>query len=269
MTQFPIDENKNKRKTLVRADFRPEEIRRLILQKGINVEWSQSAQCPCHQKSSQYGLDLRDVSDIDVTPGTNNQSCPVCKGSGLIYHSAQDIKAIVTENKGVTDIAEYGQYRKDTAKFSLQSEHLVSYGDRLKLKDSVIVFREVLTKTASNTVTTKLPIVQRTLDLVGGIKTIGVIYCHLADSNGLAINGAVRIQDTHFTVDNQGRIVWNGDANTPAVGTKYTITYYVNPTYVVIDHPHVIRDTINLFKTNNIETPTALPVQAFAKLIVE
>jgi hypothetical protein len=269
MTTFPIDENLNKRKTLTRADWRHEEIRRLIIQKGLNIEWTQSAQCPCHQKSTQYGLDLRDVVDIDATPGANNQSCPVCNGTGLIHHSSQDIKAIVTTAKGDTEIGEFGQYRRDEAKFTTQSEHLLSYGDRLKLKDSVLVMRETLTKAASNTVTTKLPIIQRTLSLETGALTIGVIYCHLADANGLAIANGIRIQGTHFTVDNQGRIVWNGDANTPAVGTKYSISYYANPTYIIIDHPHTVRDTINLFKTNNIETPTALPVQAYARLIVE
>jgi len=268
MTTFPIDENLNKRKTLTRADFKPEEFRRLIIQKGLNVEWSQSAQCPCHQKSTQYGLDLRDVVDIDATPGSNNQSCTVCNGTGLIHHSPQDIKSIVTTAKGNTEIGEFGQYRKDEAKFTTQPEHLLSYGDRLKLKDSVLVIRETLTKAASNTVSAKLPIIQRTLSLATGTVTIGVIYCHLADANGLAIPGAVRIEGTHFNVDNQGRIVWNGDANTPAIGTRYSISYYANPTYVIIDHPHSVRDTINLFKTNNIPIPTALPVQAYARLIV-
>lgn len=269
MTTFPIDENINKRKTLTRADFRPEELRRLIIQKGLRCEWTQASQCPCSQKSTEYGLDLRDVTDIDSNPGLNNQSCPVCKGNGFIYHSPQEIKAITTGVRTDTEVAEYGLNRTGDVKFTVQPEHLLSYGDRIKLKDSVIVYREVLTKTASNTVSLKFPIVQRTLDIVGGPLTIGVTYCHIADSNGLTLVNGERIQGTHFTVDVSGRLVWNGDVNTPAVGTKYTVNYYAHPTYVIIDYPHTVRDTFNMFKTNGLEVPTPLPVQAVAKLITE
>lgn len=268
MAQFPIDETINKRKTLTRADFRPEEFRKLIIQKGLKVEWTQSAQCPCSQKSTQYGLDLKDITDIDASPGTFNQSCPICGGKGAIYHSAQEIRAIVTNANAENNIGQFGLNRDEEVKFTVQSEHLLSYGDRIRLKNSVIVNNEILTKGVSNTVTLKYPIIQRNLQLATGPKTIGVIYCHLSDANGLALINGERIQDVHFTVNTNGQIVWNGDVNTPAVGTKYSVSYYINPVYVIIDHPHTVRDTFNLFKTDGIETHEALPIQAYGKLAV-
>jgi hypothetical protein len=268
MAQFPIDETINKRKTLTRADFRPEEFRKLIIQKGLKVEWTQNSPCPCSQNSTQYGLNLQNITDVDASPGTNNQSCTVCGGSGLIYHSSQEIRAIMTQGKADNNIALSGLRREEDVKFTTMSEHLLSYGDKIKLKNSVIVQNETLTKTASNTVTLKYPIIRRTLELATGQKTIGVLYCHLANSTGVAIPGAERIEGIHFNVNNSGQIVWLGDANTPAVGTKYSISYYANPVYIIIDHPHTIRDTFNLFKTDGVETHEALPVQAYGRLAV-
>jgi len=265
--QFPITETE-KQKNKARVDFRLDEFRKLMVQKGLNVTWYQSAHCPCFENSNDFGLNLRDYNDTNSKTGHNRTSCPVCKGTGTILHSAQTIRVIATQSKGDVKHGMYGQMRDEFMDFTFYPEHLPSYGDHIVLNDSVIVWRELYEKSSSNLETLSHPIVQRDLVLTTGEKTVGVLYLHVTDTNGNQV--AERIQDVHFGITN-GKIDWTkGTTPTPPpVGSKYSIAYYVEPHYVIIDHPHSVRDTVLKNRTTlAVETPAPLLVQARAKLIL-
>ena len=265
---FPVIET-FKDKTKTRVDFRTNEFTKLLLQRGLNLSWSQAAECPCHTKSTNYGLDLQNVTDINATPDEYNTACPICKGNGLILHSPQNIRGIITSAKGDIEITKHGQAQIETVEISLRPEHLPSFGDQFKLVDSVIIWRESQVKTNTNTQALSRKIVSRTLDLATGEKTVGVVYLHIADANGLAVVGGELIEGIHFGITN-GDIDWTkGTTPTPpATGRRFSIAYYTHPIYQVIEHPHTIRDTILMNRsTAQVETPTAMLVQAKAKLL--
>jgi len=266
--QFPIVET-FKDKTKTRVDFRTNEFNKLILQRGLNLSWTQASECPCHSKSVNYGLDLKNITDINTTPDEYNVNCPICKGNGLILHSEQQVRGIITAGKSDIEITKYGQIPIETVEISLRSEHLPSFGDQFKLVDSVFVRRESHIKTNTATQALHYKIAERSLTLATGPKTVGVIYLHIADANGLAVVGGELIEGIHFGITN-GDIDWTkGTTPTPPVtGRRFSVSYYAHPIYQVIEHPHTIRDTILMNRsTAQTETPTAMLVQAKAKLI--
>ncbi len=267
--QFPIAETE-KQKNKTRVDFRVDEFYKLIVQKGLHVKWSQSAHCPCHQDTRQYGLDLRDVTDVDVKAGEHRHDCPVCRGSGVILHSPQIVRAICTSSAGEVKIGSFGQVRDEIINLTLLPEHLPSYGDHFKIENSVLIWREVKQKTASNVEALSHTIVERTLGLETGDLTLGVLYLHIADINGNAALNGERVQGVHFGITD-GKIDWTKGTspNPPALNTKYSVAYYTKPKYVIIEHPHTIRDTLLKNRTTlSVETPQELLVQAKAKLIL-
>lgn len=252
----------NQRLDRTRADFIMREFRQLIKQKGLQITWEQTIECPCNQQSSQnFGLDLQNVVDIDSDASSNNPDCPTCKGLGLIRHSSQAIQGIATSSEGEEINGEYGVLRAEEIKFSLEPEHLPSYGDRFTLTNSVILWREVLEVNAQGKVETSKPIITRTLNLLNGDTDVNVVYIHKTTLDGVApIDG--QIPEGDFILDANGLIEFTNPANAPDVGTKISVAYYANPTYIVISYPHTIRDTMVRFQQNEIPTPMVVQVKA-------
>lgn len=250
--------------TKTRADFRIQEFRKLIKQKGLVLTWQQTIDCPCNIQTSVDGrLDLLNVVDIDAQKGGHRSDCNICGGSGLIRHSEQDIKAIVTKSEGEEIVEKHGLLRIESINLTLEPEHLPSYGDRFVLKDSVIVWREVLVMPAGGTLTTTKPIVERTLTLQTGDSVVGVLYIQTTDSTGQTIIAA-QIPDTDYTINANGSITFTNAANAPAEGTRVAISYYTNPSYVVSEYPHTLRDTF--IREKSIEVFSPMLVQCKAKM---
>ncbi len=264
MAQLPTP---NQRLDRTRADFIMREFRQLIKQKGLQITWEQTIECPCNsQSANEFGLDLANVVDINAEASTINPDCPACKGLGLIRHSSQSIQGIATSSEGEEINGSYGVLRSEEIKFSLEPEHLPSYGDRFTLDNSVIVWREVAEVNAQGKVETTKPIITRSLNLLNGQQDIGVLYMHKTTADGVApVDGAVDAAD--FQLDANGLIEFTNPATAPAVGTKISVAYYANPTYIVISYPHTIRDTVVRFQQN--EVPTPMVVQVKAKMEVD
>lgn len=244
-----------------RVDFKIDEFRRLVKQKGMRLDWEMTADCPCSSKSSSsFSLDLSSVSDIDADVSGNNPSCPVCNGRGLVRHSIQEIQGIITNANGDDVVGKYGLVHKADVKITLEPEHLPSFGDRFILKDSVVVWRETLTMPAGATVTTTKPIVIRTLELAAGQTEVGVLYIQKTDNDGLGIDEELNQADIQINPD--GTLTFLNNA--PALGTKFSITYYTHPTYVVTEHPHTFRDTF--LRINNQEVFSPMMVQTECKM---
>lgn len=250
-----------------RADFKVGEFRKLIQQKGLNVSWEQALECPCSIKSSSnYGLDLLDVTDSDVNQSGYAPDCPVCSGIGIVRHSSQTIKALVTSAEGEETSGKFGLLKKEKIKITTEPEHLLSYGDRVTLNDSVIVFRETLKMPAAGVdITPSRPIITRTLNLSGGQTEVGVLYIQKTDANGLGIAGGVDQIDIQINAGGASITFLNGSE--PLPNTSVTISYYANPTYVITEYPHTLRDTF--LRVNNAEVFSPMLVQAEAKMEVD
>lgn len=241
-----------------RADFRINEFRKLIQQKGLNLLWQQTIECPCFLKSTtSLNMNLIEVADIDANEAGPNSACPSCSGKGFIRHSEQTIKGIVTSSAGGQSVEKYGLHRKEKCKITLEPEHLPSYGDRFKLIDSVTVKREVIEVTVAGQITLRETPLTRSVILSAGAQDINILYVYPTDVNGLAQQNA-EIPLTDITL--VGKVItFNNVVNTPPVGAKVSISYYYSPTFTVVAHPHTIRDTA--IRTNQVEIPTAMPIQ--------
>jgi len=255
--------------TLTRADFDLNTFRRLIAQKGLILEWKQTGECPCQPKSEDQGFDLSDIDDVDSGTG-NSMACPVCNGTGIVYHSPQDVQAIVTSAEGEYLNARYGGYREGLVSITLNPEHLPIFGDRFTIKDSVMLYREtILMKAGQNIYPLRFPIASRTVTLATGEATHDIIYLQVADANtGLGIPGD-HAQDWRgvnqgFVITGDGKLQRN-NINRLQDGMRVSLTYFINPSYTVVSYPNSIRDT-RIRKKAASDKHVPMPVRVQAKL---
>lgn len=249
--------------TLTRADFRITEFRKLVQQKGLRLQWEQTLSCPCTIKTKDnFKMNLSQVSDISAKAAGNSPNCPVCGGKGLVRHSAQEIKGIITSAAGDEKIDKYGLARDERVKITVEPEHLPSYGDKFTLKDSVIVWNEIVTMpTIGNTVELKSNIVTRSLNLATGPTNVNILYIQKTDADGNAIvNGTVPTTD--FTINAAtNEITFTNPVTKPLPDTRLSVSYYTNPSYVVVEYPHTFRDTfVNANATENF-TPMVVQIE--------
>ena len=235
--------------TLTRADFDEATFRRVVAQKGLTLRWTQSAECPCQPKSEDNGFDLNNIDDIDSGTG-NTVACPVCKGKGLIYHSAQEVKGIVTNAEGEYLNARYGGYREGLVNITLNPEHLPVFGDRFELTQSVMLYRETITMVdGQNIYPLRFPIASRNLNLKNGPETHDLIYMHVTDPDtGLALPNGEHTVDWRgptdgYVITADGKFQRN-NINRLVDGMRVSLTYFIHPTYTVVSYPNSIRDTL-------------------------
>lgn len=250
-----------------RIDFRIDDFRKMLQQKGMRMSWQQSADCPCTTKSTtDLGLDLRNVNDIDVSKLGSRSDCGLCGGRGTFFHSNIEIRAIVTENKALETVEPFGVLQQGDVKITLEPEHLPTYGDHFTLLDSVIIKRETFEIKRVNGLLTNIklssPVINRSMTLNAGVISYGILNMVVADANGNVTDTTDR-KDL-ITVNADGTINLQNNINIFADGLRASITYYTNPVYVVNGYPHTIRDTRVL--KNAVDTPSPMPVQCSGRL---
>jgi hypothetical protein len=69
-------------------------------------------------------------------------------------------------------------------------------------------------------------------------------------------------RDIALTAD--GELEWL--ITPPAAGTRLTLSYFIHPVWIIMDHIHAIRDTLIGFKTGQNFQHKRLPVQSMMKL---
>ena len=136
--------------TKARVDFSTDDFAKLIAQKGLNLRWRQAAECPCSMRTSDLNLDLNYVGantpDVSIDSQYNSE-CPSCDGSGVIYHSAQNIQGVVSSAAGDYLNSRFGGYHDGVLNISLNPEHLPNFGDKFELLDSVLVYSQAIEDT--------------------------------------------------------------------------------------------------------------------------
>lgn len=262
--QLPInqmDQRKN------RVDFMDKQFKQLVDQKGQEVLWYQTTECPCRQVGSELGLDLSNIASTVASSSGFNNACPVCKGQGIILHSPQIIMAILTSMGGVYSVNEYGVYRDEKINITTHPEHLLAFGDKLVLQHSVMRYTESIEMpTQGMLVATRYPIVKRNMTLSSGEVQIGVLYLQKANTLGQAIIDGVLVQDQHFQITSDGMLDFSlSPIDAPQPNTLFSISYFMHPMYKIGSYPHSIRDTKVVYKQPT-ELHTPLLTQATASL---
>jgi hypothetical protein len=228
-----------------RVDMRVDNLRRLVFEKGMRIKWSMAAECPCQESLTLSGK-----------TGNTRESrvdCAGCSGTGIVYHSEQEVVGIVSDpNTDYDRFRTYGEYETGSLRISLLPEHAPGPMDRLELLDNVMVFRETKKRTASTTESLRYPIVKRTFKVgsagdntVSVTTTIGVLYMRKATTAGV-ISSDVLEEGTDFIVNSSGEIDWTlgiAAGTAPSTGEFYSASFYVHPTYVVTGFPYTFRDT--------------------------
>jgi hypothetical protein len=249
------------------ADFDLKGLRKHLYAKGVDVTWEQAAVCPCGVlQGSNMGLPVTST----VNTKMRRTDCENCEGRGYYYHSPLPIRVLMVGYRSNPELFSQigGEYAKGYASFTAQPEHLIGFLDRFTLTNSVCVFREPRTRTSATVERPKYPIVTRSLLLTAGLTDVNVLDAIKAQATGLVDPADKLVPGVDFEITPAGAIDWTlGDLSgkAPAVGSRYSLSYYIHPRFVVQDNPHVARDT-HLQKKTPTREHRALVVQAMARL---
>ena len=237
-------------KATPRVDFRPALFRKMILTHGLDVTWEMSAECPCDMRNTALGMTLTDIAGGVQKGGTGQPrpDCPTCAGSGYRYHSSQPIKGLVLGAVRDPDRKGGGEIDTGMIRLSVLPEHRMSLGDRITMTDdpdnadtsaTVHLYRETHYYDGEAVSTPRYPVLQRALK-TDPAQTWGVMDIYVTDADGIAQAGGERVEGVDFTVTDAGAIAW---VTAPAIGGRWSISYYAAPVYVVTDALHPHRDT--------------------------
>lgn len=244
-----------------RTDFKFELFETLLETKGYRMAWRRAAPCPCVP-----------VNDQTDSPDPN---CALCRGTGWLYFGTTDpfpaavgilddvqqaivgsaagehaavIRAIqtgLTERPDVLD--RQGRWIAGETVLTVRAENQLGYYDRLVNLDAQMVFAEILTAGDGTTLAGRYP---------------------MTGINLLRTETAVLLPEVDYTLQN-GRILWVG-GHAPTSGARLVCHYLCHPTWLVVDHPHVVRASLLKRKVAAPTTPQgdfrSLPLQAHVKL---
>ncbi len=240
-----------------RVDFKPKKFFNAVENKGYLLAWTRAAVCPCAPVATQT-----------EQPDPN---CTICKGTGWTYFGGnvtQDFdveawnldviqKKIIADNDAmvirgiVTGIRskqepydKLGNWVEGAMNVTTRPENKLAYYDQLICLDSEISYSEILIADGTTVTDARY--------LITGI-------------NYLRSEAAVFVADTDYQINTLGQIEWLS-GNEPDEDTRLSIHYQCHPTFLVVEHPHVIRMTLKKFKTSKPKTPLGdaenLPIQA-------
>ncbi len=101
-----------------RPDFRPEDFRKLMFHRGMDMMWEHAQECPCRRKSSDFAGDKFGTGAIlgpnpEATTTEARPDCEMCDGAGYFHHSPQVIKGLVTRASSTPEAySAWGEYAR-------------------------------------------------------------------------------------------------------------------------------------------------------------
>lgn len=239
------------------GEFNPRLFRDLFATQGRRVRINPASECPC-TLSSDHSERRRD--------------CPVCDGEGFEWPAALqvDTRAIITSLENARDtLATYGRFDAGTVRVTLQGEQPPAHRSRITLLDDVMQLQVLRRRGSGSVDTLRHPIVTPGQFVVGpleaNVATSGLLWLRRAEDG---VGGDALTLGTDFTVNGSGNIDWTlGDTagTAPAHGEAYAFVAFVNLRYVVVDHPHVVRNAEVKFKLPT-QQRAYMPVQCYARL---
>lgn len=254
-----------------RGDFDAEDFRRKLFQFGAQVTWQQCAQCPCGRKLQDVASDMDYTTPLaaDYLTGEPQTGCLACKSTGYIVHDSQEIRALMQDMRySGRRFNPGGEVAAGTARVSLLPEHKVSLGDRLLVKNSAIVVREAKKRTASVTEALRFPIVSQTMDLQAGPTVVRTLFGQKADASNVSAVADTLVEGVDYVVAN-GILDWSlgiTSGRAPALNAYYTISYFANPSYLIVDLGFGVRDSWDgMHRPENSPLFQRLPTMAVAR----
>ena len=128
-----------------RPDFKPEEFRKLLFHRGMDMVWEQAQECPCRRTSQdfagdRFGAELMVGPDPTATTTEARPDCELCEGSGYFHHSPQLIKGLVTRASSTPEAySAWGEYARGMVYFTFLPEHLPGLFDRFTMKNLSLI----------------------------------------------------------------------------------------------------------------------------------
>ena len=246
------------KESMSRADFLPDSFALLVETKGYLIAWERAAICPCQPVVTQT-----------EQPDPN---CPLCKGSGWHYfggdtppdyaqigtmdevqkrileaNNAMPIRGVVTALQNeYSPWDKLGNWMAGSMMLTVRHENKIGYYDKLTILESEIIYGETI--------------------IADGTDTVHGRYL-ITGMNYLRSFSRVFKPDTDFVIEG-GDVRFRPGA-VPASGTKLSLHYLCHPVVLVVEHPHIIRQTTIKFKTPKPTTPRGdprgLPIQAMVR----
>lgn len=203
-----------------RVDFDPVAFSLLINEQGYDVVHEKANMCSCFKESIP------------------NAGCDVCKGSGWVYNTSEEIKAIMTAIGKNIEFGREGLGRIGTVNVTVLPEVRLAFRDRLTLLEGKIIYMQTVTGEGKTTVKLKYPIID-----IEEVAALGVVYS----------------VDTHYTVVD-GNLNW-------VIGEpeQYAVRYTTYPRWMILNFPNIVRGVQAKLKRPDVEYEE-MPVRAIAKL---
>lgn len=247
-----------------RVDFKKDQFAFLIETKGYRIAWARGCLCPCKSPDTQSQQPKRD--------------CSICAGSGFLYFRPKDYvvnestlgdltdvqKGILSKNHAVviravvTSVArnveaydKMGSWMFGSALCTVRHENRLGYYDKITFVDSVAANTQIVEVTD---ITQPLPLHWPVVDVNLLIDESGTRY----------------ISGQDFSLSSAGEICWLPN-KAPPLG-QVAVHFHYHPTFLVMEHSHLVRESILKFKqaTDSLQTPMGdhqpLPIQAMIKL---
>jgi hypothetical protein len=223
-----------------RVDFKIEQFNNLIATKGTRHWWSRGALCPC--KGNEQ------TDQVDPT-------CALCKGTGWYYflperelagaekdasgntvelndsQTGVSIHVLITNvTKDPQIFEKFGQWVFGVARATAQSPNRIGYRDRFKSRDSTIGYSQLIDASGTSEI------------IVTGMRSTSGLWTPLSQVNLLRSVSTEYLNQENFEVTNTGTIKWL--TTPPTKGTLLTLHGEFYPTWVVMDMPYSVRDTL-------------------------
>lgn len=231
-----------------RGDFDPLLFRQQLALRGMAMLWQEAFDCPCARPVSSVTTNMTSFSLGEyVVTGNARTACPLCKGAGYFLGPGTEIKGVMQDARNNNQrTAPQGEYSSGTVRVTLYPETKPSLGDRLTVRNSVMVIREARRRSSDVTEALRFPIASQTLKLEAGPQTVQTLRVQKANEHNITSAGDELRPGVDFDVTVAGLIDWTkGIANghAPAENEMYTVSYYAHPRYVIFDFGHGVRDT--------------------------
>jgi len=243
------------------AELHHERLLRNIESQGVRLAWSRASVCPCSPPHDQTNAP--------------DPLCDMCDGGGVYYFGPKDYSppeeaGVLTEIhdeilardgaavirgviQRVTQAQDFydvlGNWVRGTMAVTVRPENKIGYYDRLVNFDSEVPYSELVEQ--------------------GSDTTVAIRLRYLATDVTTVRSESTRYEQGNDFCVEKGRIKWK-PGKAPSVGTRLSVHYLMHPTWLVIDHPHVLRGIQRRrkikVKTTPIGTPVQLPIQASVRL---
>jgi hypothetical protein len=280
ITELPA----GKQKETGKSSFDNDELIRHVELLGARVAWSRASVCPCRNFTGE-------TQQPDPT-------CVKCQGRGFFFFGPDNytapeqagtltqlqqailaddgaavIRTLFTRSTHITDPYDLlGTWTRGSMFVTVRPENKIGYYDRLVNLDAEVCYTELI---------------EIDLDVNATAQTGVTINAGLVDPIRLRYRAtAVNRVDTvtaqyrgseHFLLTDTGDIDWIADVPTPDTSRdidnsilRFSVHYNMHPTWLIVEHPHVFRETPARKKVRNrvtpFGTPTAHPIQALARL---